>query len=148
MSEQMVITELLERSCDDQCKEMLKEKLKQKIGFLLPAFMGISPLISLCIVVSVLHERQNPYSLRCSLHPIFKKDDVKTCLYIDKYPLSNEVFARICVNETVQIDMRRFYKEKPTDEGITLNQMQWQYLKRSIDHVDKSILQSHFQKTI
>lgn len=100
MSEQMVITELLERSCNDQCKETLKEKLKKKIGILVPVFMGISLIISLCIVESILHERQNPYSLRCSLHPIFKKDDVKTCLYIDKYPLSNEVYVRKCVNET------------------------------------------------
>lgn len=32
-----------------------------------------------------------------------------TCLHVDKYPLSNKIYARICVNNIVQIDIRRFH---------------------------------------
>lgn len=35
-------------------------------------------------------------------HPI-------TCLHVDKYPLSNKIYARICVNNIVQIDIRRYH---------------------------------------
>lgn len=51
-------------------------------------------------------------------------------------------YARICVNETIQIDIRRFYDGNPSNEGITLSQMQWHYLKSSVDHMDESILKS------
>lgn len=46
------------------------------------------------------------------------------------------------VNETIQIDIRRFYDGNPSNEGITLSQMQWHYLKSSVDHMDESILKS------
>lgn len=42
----------------------------------------------------------------------------------------------ICVNDTIQIDTRRFHSGKPGDEGITLSKTQWQYLKASADHMD------------
>lgn len=36
-----------------------------------------------------------------------------TCLHVDKYPLSNKIYARICVNNIVQIDIRRFHISIP-----------------------------------
>lgn len=52
----------------------------------------------------------------------------------------------ICVNDTIQIDIRRFYSGKPGDEGITFSITQWQYLKASADHMDASM--SKAQKNI
>lgn len=76
------------------------------------------------------------------LKPNVNSDSPITCLHVDKYPLSNEIYARICVNNTVQIDIRRFHNGLPSNEGISLSQMQWQYLKKSADHIDESILNS------
>lgn len=46
------------------------------------------------------------------------------------------------VSMKLQIDIRRFYDGNPSNEGITLSQMQWHYLKSSVDHMDESILKS------
>jgi hypothetical protein len=141
----MVMMELLTSDCGTDCKGMLKEKLKKKIGIIIPSFLVITLIISLCVVVSVLHQKQKPNLVDCVLRPTFERDVIKTCSYLDQYPLSNEVYANICVNDTVQIDIRRFDFGKPSGEGITLSKAQWQYLKTSINHMDESILkaQSH-----
>lgn len=123
MAEQMVVMELLK---SDSAKDMLKEKLKKNIRIVIPSFMAIGLIISLCTVVS-------------------EKDMHKTCSYMDRYPLSNDVYAMICDNETMQIDIRRFHSGKPSDEGITLTKKQWQYLKTSVDHMDESILKAQNQ---
>lgn len=142
MADQMAIEGLLECEHSNNCKEMLQKVFKKNIAIVVPALMGISLIISLCTVVSVLHEKQNSNLLDCILKPTFQKDIYKTCPYVDQYPLSNEVYARICVNGTIQIDIRRFYNGNPSNEGIILSQMQWHYLKSSVDHVDESILKS------
>lgn len=142
MADQIAIEGLLEYEYSNNYKEMLKKAFKKNIAIGVPALMGISLIISLCTVVGILHEKQNSYPLDCILKPTFQKDIYKTCPYVDQYPLTNEVYARICVNDTIQIDIRRFYDGNPSNEGIILSQMQWHYLKSSVDHVDESILKS------
>jgi hypothetical protein len=143
MAEQMLFTELLTGHCGEECKGMVTEKLKKRKWILIPGFIMIALIISLCAVVSVLHEKQNNHNVDCVLRPTFKKyDHHKVCPHVDRYPLSNDIFVRICVNDTQQIDIRRFHNDGPDEEGITLSLMQWQYLKKSVDHIDESILQS------
>ena len=144
MAEQMLFTELVTGHCGEECTGMVKEKLKKRKWILIPCFITIALIISLCVVVSVLHEKQNNHHhMDCVLRPTFKKDDHhKACPHVDQYPLSNDVFVRICRNDTQQIDIRRLHNHEPDGEGITLSLMQWQYLKKSVDHIDESILQS------
>lgn len=142
MAEQMLIGELLTGDCGDECKGPLKEKLKKKLWIVIPAFLVTSLIISLCISVSVLHEKQSNQSVDCVLKPTFKKDILTACPHVDQYPLTNEIYVRICVNDNIQVDIRRYYNRIPGKEGITLSQMQWQYLKQSAPHMDKSILKS------
>ena len=142
MAEQMVMMELLTSDCGNDCKGMLNEKLKKKIWVAVPSFFAVVLIISLCIAVSVLHEKKIPTMVDCVLHPTLEKGVIKPCSYVDRYPLSNEVYAMICINDTIQIDIRRFHAGKPGNEGITLSKTQWQYLKTSVDHMDESILKS------
>lgn len=138
----MVMMELLTSDCGNDCKGMLKEKLKKKIGIVMSSSFAVVLIISLCIAVSVLHEKKKPSQVDCVLHPTLEKAVIKTCSYVDQYPLSNEIYAMICVNETIQIDIRKFQSGKPGNEGITLSKTQWQYLKASVGHVDESILRA------
>lgn len=82
----------------------------------------------------------------CVLRSTLGSVVIKKCSFADQYSLSNEVYAMICVNDTIQIDKRRFHSGKPGDEGITVSKTQWQYLKASADHMDASI--SKAQKNI
>lgn len=142
MAEQMVMMELLKNDCGKDCQGMLREKLKTKMKIVIPSFFAVALIISLCIVVSVLHEKKKTTQIDCVLRPTLEKGVFKACSYVDRYPLSNEVYAMICVNDTIQIDIRRFYTGKPGNEGITLSKTQWQYLKTSVDHMDESILKA------
>lgn len=142
MAGQMLIGQLLIEECDKGCKGFFKEKLQKKIWIFVPGLLAITLIASLCIVVSVLHEKQKKHHMDCMLKPNVNSDSPITCLHVEKYPLSNEIYARICVNNTVQIDIRRFHNGLPSKEGISLSQMQWQYLKKSADHIDESILNS------
>uniref|UniRef100_A0A8W8JKM2 Uncharacterized protein n=1 Tax=Magallana gigas TaxID=29159 RepID=A0A8W8JKM2_MAGGI len=109
MADRRAIEGLLEYEYSNKSKEMIKKALA--IG--VPTLMGISLIISLSIVVSLVHEKQNSHPLDCILKPTFQNDIYKTCPYVDQYPLTNEVYVRICVNETIQIDIRRFYDGNP-----------------------------------
>lgn len=142
----MVVMELLTNECGQDCKGMLREKLKKRIENVLPIFSAVALIFSLCIVVSVLHEKKMSTQVDCVLRSTLESVVNKKCSFADQYPLSNEVYAMICVNDTIQIDIRRFYSGKPGDEGITLSKTQWQYLKASADHMDASI--SKAQKNI
>ena len=65
------------------------------------------------------------------------------CLYVDKYPLTYEVYLRVCQSHTTTtIDIRHFSEGKWTLNGIQISKMQWQYLKKSINHIDSSLLQT------
>lgn len=140
MAEQMVMMELLTNNCGNECKGMLNDELKKRIKIIIPGIFAVALIISLCVVVSVLHQKKKDDTLiDCVLRPTLKTD-LKTCSFVEQYPLSNEIYVRICVNETVQIDIRRFHNGKPGDEGITLTRTQWQYLKASVNHMDVSIL--------
>lgn len=109
MAGQMLIGQLLIEECGNGCKGFFKEKLQKKIWIFVPGLLAITLIASLCIVVSVLHEKQKKHHMDCMLRPYINSDSPITCLHVDKYPLSNEIYARICVNNTVQIDIRRFH---------------------------------------
>lgn len=141
MAEQMVFAELLTENCGNECQRMLKEKLTRK-RIVIPAFTTIVIIIVSCVLVGVFYEKQSIRHVDCVLKTMVKTYNPTACLYVDQYPLSNDVFARICVNETQQIDIRRFYNHGPSEDGITLSLTQWQYLKKSVNHIDQSILQS------
>lgn len=65
------------------------------------------------------------------------------CQYVNKFPLSEDIFVRICVKENnVAIDIRRYRGHEATEEGIQLNLNQWLYLKSSVRHIDSSITKS------
>lgn len=45
------------------------------------------------------------------------------CQYVNKFPLSEDIFVRICVKENNEaIDIRRYRGHEATEEGIQLNQ--------------------------
>lgn len=139
----MVMMELLTNNCGNECKGMLKDELKKRIKIIIPGIFAVALIISLCVVVSVLHQKKKKDDtlIDCVLRPTLNSA-LKTCSFVDQYPLSNEIYVRICVNETVQIDIRRFHNGKPGDEGIILTRAQWQYLKASVNHMDDSILKA------
>lgn len=143
MAEKMVMMELLTNDCGNECKAMLKEKLKKNITIVMSSIFAIVLITTLCITVGVLHEKKTPTQVDCVLHPTLENDLIKTCSYVDRYPLSNEVYVMICANNSTEIDIRRYQSGKPSTEGITLSKTQWQYLKTSVDHIDGSILKVH-----
>lgn len=127
MAEQMVMLDLLTNNCGKDCKSVIREQVRKRIAIIIPGFFAVALIISLCIVVGVLHEKKKTFThMDCVLRPT--------------------IYARICVNETAQIDIRRYLSGKPGNEGIILTKIQWQYLKASIDHIDESILK--VQKSI
>ena len=67
MADQMLFTELLTGNCGNKCKGMLKRK-----WVVIPVFITIAIIISLCVVVSVLHKKQN-HHMDCVLRPTFKE---------------------------------------------------------------------------
>lgn len=69
---------------------------------------------------------------------------LKLCPYVNKFPLSEDIFVRICVKENnVSIDSRRYRGHEATEEGIQLNLNQWLYLKPSVRNIDSSITKSN-----
>lgn len=65
------------------------------------------------------------------------------CPYVNKFPLSEDIFVRICVKENnVSIDIRRYRGHEATEERIQLNLNQWLCLKSSVRHIDSSITKS------
>lgn len=143
----MVMLDLLTNNCGKDCKSVIREQVRKRIAIIIPGFFAVALIISLCIVVGVLHEKKKKTftHMDCVLRPTLETA-IKPCSFVDQYPLSNEIYARICVNETAQIDIRRYLSGKPGNEGIILTKIQWQYLKASIDHIDESILK--VQKSI
>jgi hypothetical protein len=64
---------------------------------------------------------------------------IPDCSYVNRYPLG--VYVRICRRkENATLDIRRFRQEDGTTNGIQISKSQWQYLKRSMDHIDFSLL--------
>lgn len=96
MAGQMLIGQLLIEECGNGCKGFFKEKLQKKIWIFVPGLLAITLIASLCIVVSVLHEKQKKHNMDCMLRPNLNSDSPITCLHVDKYPLSNEIYARMC----------------------------------------------------
>lgn len=82
--------------------------------------------------------------MECMLRLNVNSDSPITCLYVDKYPQSNEIYARICVNNTVQIDIRRFHishskflKDRETNkilQSSLRNLLYYKTSKRDVSH--------------
>lgn len=142
----MVMMDLLTNNCGKDCKAVIREQVRKRTEIILAGFFAVALIISLCIVVGVLHEKKKISThMDCVLSPTLETA-YQACSFVDQYPLSNEIYARICVNKTTQLDIRRYLSGKPGNEGITLIKTQLQYLKKSIDHIDESI--SKAQKRI
>jgi len=64
------------------------------------------------------------------------------CVPLDRLPLTEETYVVVCMqqNNVVALDIRHYIDQKSGPEGIKLNQNQWMYLKSSIHHVDKALL--------
>jgi len=64
------------------------------------------------------------------------------CVPFHRFPLTEEVYVVVCVqeNDVIALDIRHYVDQKRGLQGITLNQNQWLYLKSSVRHVDKALL--------
>lgn len=93
MAEQMVMMELVTNERGKDCKGMLREKLKKRTEIVLPIFIADALIFSLCIVVSVLHEKKMSSLVDCVLRLTLESVVNKKCSFADQYPLSNEVYA-------------------------------------------------------
>lgn len=66
---------------------------------------------------------------------------IPLCSHVDKFPLSEEVYVKICIKEeNIYVDIRRYSGQNATFEGIELNQIQWLHLKQSVDRINSSII--------
>lgn len=140
------LTSLIEMGCNDENKTSFK---KEKLKFLLIYVFSTVVIILLCLNTILLEEKGDGKHMQMSDCIHWKCENITfplsspKCAYIDKYPLSDEVYVRICRSEgNITLDIRRFDDEKDSGSGIQLNRMQWQYLKRSINHIDSSLLES------
>lgn len=91
-------------------------------------------------------EEENLYSQGLRFTPYIRNCNQTLFICGSVSALKRDLCQNICVNETAQIDIRRYLSGKPGNEGIILTKIQWQYLKASIDHIDESILK--VQKSI
>jgi hypothetical protein len=97
---------------------------------------------NLCTVLTLGQENGGQGFVNCILRSTFTAGIPKVCPSIEKYPLTDEVYARVCINESVTIDILRLQNGQPSMMGIHLAQLQWQYLNKSIEHVDEAIIKS------
>lgn len=142
-----IVSNLLEANWDDDCKKSLK---KHKLNFIFLFVISTIVIILLCVNTVLLEEKRNTRELLTSDCIQWKCVNSTyippKCSYVDKYPLSDEVYLRICQSDgDVLIDIRLFKDEEGTSDGIQITKMQWQYLKNSIAHIDSSIMRiSHW----
>jgi hypothetical protein len=62
----------------------------------------------------------------------FNRTNENSCQNIRKYMIPDDYFLSICKkNQTIQIDIRQLIDDKPTENGILLNQRQWEYIQIS-----------------
>lgn len=139
-----VVSNLLEANCDDEFKKTFQ---KQKLKFVSLYIISTVVIILLCVNTILLEENQNVEQKRMSDCIQWKcwnsTASPPTCPFVDRYPLSDEIYVRICQLEgNVTLDIRLFRDEEWTADGIQLNKMQWQYLKNSVDHIDSSLLKT------
>lgn len=139
-----VVTNLVETVYDEDCKKSFK---KEKLKFLLVYIFSTVVLVLVCINTVLLEDKGSAVNTPMSSYIQWKCENFTYNQpplrfdYIDKYPLTEEVYVRICqVDGNITIDIRQVEDERETKKGIRLNKMQWQYLKTSIDHIDSSIL--------
>jgi hypothetical protein len=66
-----------------------------------------------------------------------------SCENINKYMIPDDYFLSICKkNQTIQIDIRQLIDDKPTKNGILLNQRQWEYIQRL-----RQLINQHIRRT-
>jgi hypothetical protein len=137
------ITNLVEVGCGGECRDTLR---KEKRKFILIYIISSVTLILLSVNTILLEGEYNVTTQtitdciqwKCENFTIPPK-----CPYVDKYPLGDEVYVRVCQFErNVTLDIRHFKDGEGTGNGVQINKMQWQYLKNSIEHIDASLLKS------
>lgn len=133
---------LVEVGCEGECKEKKGKQRAILMHLILTLF-----LILLGVNTYLIEENKNENVMTASDFIQWKEKNltsppISTYHYVDKYPLGDEVYVRICHSKgNVTLDFRRFKQEDGTmDDGIQISKMQWQYLKRSVDHKDFSML--------
>jgi len=58
------------------------------------------------------------------------------CVKMDSFPLTEDIFVNTCIkNRTLVVILN----DEQIGKSIVLNHRQWQYLKASVSHIDKSI---------
>jgi hypothetical protein len=139
-----VVSNLLEANCDDEFKKTFQ---KQKLKFVLLYIISTVVIILLCVNTILLKETQSEEHLTmndCIQWKCWNSTaSPPRCAYVDRYPLGEEIYVRICqLGGNITLDIRLFKDGKWTDDGIQLNKMQWQYLKKSVDHIDSSLLKT------
>lgn len=66
-----------------------------------------------------------------------------SCENIKKYMIPDDYVLSICKrNQTIQIDIRQLIDDKPTENGILLNQRQWEYIQRL-----RQLINQHIRRT-
>lgn len=138
-----VVSNLLEVGCDDECRKTFR---KQKLGFVLFYFISFTVIILLCTNTILLDDLESKKKLRMGEHIQHNSENltyvIPKCLYVDKYPLGDEVYVRICQSNDTTLDIRHFKDGEEMLNGIQITKMQWQYLKGSMNHIDSSILKT------
>lgn len=141
-----IVSNLLEANCDDNCKKSFK---KGKLKFISLFVISTSQKIHICVNTVQLEEKRNIAELKMSDCVHWKCANSTyippKCSYVDKYPLSDEVYVRICQsNGNITIDIRLFQDEEGTSNRIKISKMQWQYLKNSVAYIDSLLLRMLF----
>ena len=73
----------------------------------------------------------------------FNRTNENSCENIKKYMIPDDYFLSICKkNQTIQIDIRQLIDDKPTENGILLNQRQWEYIQRL-----RQLINQHIRRT-
>ncbi|CAG2236254.1 unnamed protein product [Mytilus edulis] len=80
--------------------------------------------------------------IRLTHHPVdsLRQYNSSICDFFQQFDLPQDYKATVCrYQREVRIDFRQFISGHPTIKGLYFNTRQWQYLKRLIPHIDKSI---------
>jgi hypothetical protein len=135
------VSNFLEVGCDDEWRKAFK---KQKISFVTFYVISFAVVILICTNTILLDDLEKKGKPKLGCHIQHDSQNltfvIPKCLYVEKYPLGNEVYIRICQSNVTTLDIRHVINGKEMLNGIQITKMQWQYLKTSINHIHSSLL--------
>lgn len=145
------VSDLMILECEEELKLSNRAMRKRTVGQVI-IYCMIFAMMTLLSVNTVILEGKKEVKLKadalytpeCTHMKSENATELKlVCSYVDKFPLSEDIFVRVCNKENnVSIDIRRYKDHDETEEGIQLNRNQWLYLKSTIRHIDSSIMKS------